>query len=375
MEMQMENQLLESPLFSRHQALEAVFGEESLWRVPLSYGDSIAEARQLRARAGVADVTSTGRIRIRGDGALDLLERVCTHDVARQEDDTVADTVLCNERGGILDAARLVRLADAWLLLTSPACRTRLLEHLSAQAADLDAKVDDQTLKIAQLLVAGPDAAQILDAVLPVKVSHLGPDQVQTGMVVVARYIAVRTAMAGAWGLEVIVPNMAAGMAWDYITRKAGDNNVPPVGLAALDSLRIEAGAVRYGHEVSEAIDPLTAGLGDRVAADREFIGAGALRKLRPQRRRVGLVLHVPAERIDAATLGQAVPRQGDSITDSDGSDIGSVTSGGWSARLDEPIAQALVARHVEAGAQVTVTTAGGALPAEVTDLPIIKEP
>lgn len=104
------SELLRTALHDKHIAMDASMGDVAGWEMPLSYGGAIDEAGLVRQRAGVFDAGHLGRIRIRGDGALGLLERVCTHDVAHQEDDTVAPTLLLGERGGILDVGKLARL-------------------------------------------------------------------------------------------------------------------------------------------------------------------------------------------------------------------------------------------------------------------------
>ena len=96
-----EQDALKTPLYARHVAEGAELGEEGGWVVPLYYAGGLEEAAEVRRRAGLFDLTHLGRIRIRGDGALDLLERACTGDVAHQEDDTAAYTLLCNERGRV----------------------------------------------------------------------------------------------------------------------------------------------------------------------------------------------------------------------------------------------------------------------------------
>ena len=154
--------------------------------LPLSYLGALDEAREVRRRAGVFDVSHIGRIRIRGNGALDLLEHVCTADVTRQEDNTAQSTLLCNAAGGILDAGFIVRLETFWVLTTSPGNREKVLNHLQPFADEFGAKVDDQTFKTCQLAVTGPAAATVLDTVLPEKVSTLPSHTAKMGSLLLA---------------------------------------------------------------------------------------------------------------------------------------------------------------------------------------------
>ena len=142
---------------------------------------------------------------------MDLLERLCTSDVAHQEDDTGHYSLLCNERGGVVADVYLVRLDDNWLITCDPGVREKLLAHLDDHAGDFDVKIADQTRKTAMLQVAGPAGASLLDAVLPETVSSLQAGRAKTGNLLLAKYVALRTNYLGAWSLEVVLPRMLAG--------------------------------------------------------------------------------------------------------------------------------------------------------------------
>ena len=360
---------LKTPLHGRHVAMEAKMGDEGGWQVPLSYRGALDEVEAAHRRAGVCDVSHVGRIRIRGDGALDLLERVCTADVARQEDDTARLTLLCNERGGIRDACLLLRLENFWVLTCSPCNRAKVLADLQAAAAGLDVKVDDQSPVTSQLAVVGPAAPAILDAILPVRVTGLARGEAKLGSLMVARYIAMRAGPTVLWSLEVILPNLFILPAWDFITHKAGANALGPLGTAARDVLRIEAGCVRWGHEIDETVDPITAGLGAAVDFGHDFIGAGAVRAVQqrgPGRKRVGLVL---ANEAQSQVAG--VCRKGTVVRGPGGGEVGAVTSGTFSPAAGAVIAMAYVRCDVAAeGTEVAVGEAG--VSARVSSLPFV---
>ncbi len=361
--------LLKTSLHGKHVAMDATMGGDDGWDMPLSYSSAIDEATLARQRAAAFDVSHVGRIRIRGNEALDLVERVCTADVVRQEDDTARFTLLCNEAGGIIDQCLCVRLDDFWVLTTSPANREKVLAHLQSQAGDFDVKVDDQTLKTTMICVAGPAGEEILDRALPIRIAGLAPGEIKTGSLLLARYIAIRSAYAGLWSLEVMLPNMFAAKAWRFITEKAGSDAIAPAGMAGRDMLRIEAGQCRYGHELNETIDPFTAGLGWAVDFSHDFVGSETLDKLRdktPARKRVGLSITDGDE-------GQspAIARQGDMVFDDSGREIGIVTSGTYSPLLQQSIAMAYVSSdEAKAGRRVLVEAGGERREADLADLP-----
>jgi len=355
-------------LYDRHVAAGAEMIVADGWEMPRSYGDPAAECRQAHARAAVFDVSHVGRIRIRGDGGLDLLEHVCTGDVARQEDDTAVYTLLLNERGGIIDGGLLVRLATFWVLTCSPGRRAVVLEHLRAHAERFGAKVDDQTPKTSMVLAVGPQAPGLLDAVLPATVSALPRGAVRAGSMLVARYIAMRTGQTRLWSLEVMIPHMLIGRAWDFVTAKAGANAIAPAGQAAREVLRIEAGLPRYGREIDESVDPVTAGLEAAVDFERDFLGAEAVRAVRergPERRRVGLIVAPDGPGPDDP------PPPGAAVRGANGAAIGSVTSAACGAAGGATVAMAYVARSAaEPGSEVRVEAGGAETPARVVALP-----
>lgn len=366
------NDMLKTALHDRHVAMEATMGTEAGWSVPLSYTGALEEAAEVRRHAGIFDVSHMGRIRIRGDGALDLLSRACSADVYHQEDDTTIPTVLCNEQGGILDLCRLIRLPRFHVLVTSGHCREKILAHLTAMAGDFDAKVDDQTPKTSLLEVSGPATAEILNAVLPFHVGDLAKGEVKFGSLMIAKYIAERTSCTGEWGVAVAIPNLVVGQAWRFITHKAGEHAVMPCGLAARDVLRIEAARPRYGHELNETIAPATAGLEACVDFGHDFLGADAVKQAQERpvdRKLIGLILKAPPG--DAS--GSVVAGQGATICRPGGEEIGVVTSGTYSPALQAAIAMGYVtAGAVEPGDEVAVTIAEATVAAEVATLPFV---
>jgi glycine cleavage system T protein (aminomethyltransferase) len=363
-----ESDLSKSPLHDRHVAMDARMGPDGGWEMPLSYRGATEEVEQTRARAGVFDISHVGRIRIRGDEALELVERACTADVIRQEDDTALLTLLCNESGGVIDQCAILRLENCWLLNTSPINREKVLAHLRALGEGMSVRIDDQTPGSALFCVAGAEAETLLGAALPVRVAGMAPGQVKTGSFMIARYIALRSESLGVWALEVMVPKMLAGQAWRFVTDKAGENAVAPAGMTARDVLRIEAGRCRYGHELNETIDPFTAGLGHAVDFDHDFLGRGALESLRDKpttRRRVGLVL-------EDTGIGGPIPRLGDEVFDSEGKAVGSVTSGTFSPVRGRIVAMAYVTPDAAAEGGELRLGVEPDRPALVVGLPIV---
>jgi aminomethyltransferase len=409
----MDGELQKTPLHDRHVALEARMGEADGWSMPMSYRGLADEVAAVRKSAGAIDLSHVSRLRLRGGGALNLLERVCTADVVHQEDNTSIPTCLCNERGGIVDVARVLRLDDEWWLIGSACNRAKLLDHLARQDVP-SVKIDDQTARTVMLAVAGPAAGELLDRVLPVKVSHRPAGAVEAGSLLITKYVAARIDIGGQWGLAVILPAVLAGKAWDTVTRKPPA--AAPVGLVAYGVLEMEAGVPRYGWEINETIDPYTAALAGTVDESRMFLGSIPLRQIGGRalaRVRAGLVLEISQAEVaravellaaggggtspvgagetshvaqppsavsadEASHVAQppsvVIPRQGSAVRRADGTECGTITSATYSPTLDRIIAMAYVAPDVaQAGTTLNVESPSGQATATVSELPFVK--
>ncbi len=352
-------------LHDAHAAMEARMADEGGWLVPMSYRGPLEEAKAARRGAVVADVSHLSRVRLRGYGALDLLQRVCSHDVAHQEDDTTRLTCLCNARGGVIDLCACIRLTDTWLLIGDAGNRKKLLTHLRDHADDLDVKIDDRTEKTAQLAVVGPEAPGILDEVLPFRVSDLSRGTVKSGTLMVARYVAARTGPTDLWSLEVVIPKLIASQAWRFITHKLGDNAFRPLGMVGRDVLRVEAGLPRYGSEVNEAIDPFAAGLGRCVDFVGDFLGSEALAEIHS--RGPSRVLTAFLLKTSGQPTSDSIPRRGWAVVDALGTEVGTVTSGTYSPKHDALMALAHVSRSASPD-DLAIRTPSREVPAEAVD-------
>lgn len=359
-------ELLKTPLHEQHLSAGARLVDFAGWHMPLLYTGILDEHAKTRAEATVFDVSHMGRLRIRGDSAWRLLDRVCTADVVHQDDQTLRYSLLCNEAGGVLDDIMVFRLEEEWLVVCNASNRLKVVEHLRQvnQAGGFKAKIDDATIETAMLAVQGPKARQRLADVLPFDISNVGRHNLLAGSYMMFKYIASRSGYTGEDGFEVILPKMAAGLAWKFITSE--DSGVTPAGLGARDVLRLEAGLPLYGHELNETIDPITAGLDKAVRDEGDYIGAAAIAKVRqsgPARKRVGIRLATPR-----------IARQGSAIY-ADRWEVGAVTSGTFSPSCNASIAMGYVDRQFAGVGQELVIRlkASEEVEAQVVEMPFFR--
>ncbi len=327
------------------------------WEMPIRYGSIIDEHHQVRTSGGLFDVSHMGRLRFTGRDVVRFLDRICTRQIHGMQDGQCRYSLICNENGGCRDDVLVYRLADGeYLMVCNAANREKLLDHFEKVRGDLVFKLEDQTEKTAMVAIQGPKVMDLL-ANFSSEVPNLKKFRFTRKNLLVAKVMISRTGYTGEDGVEVILPASMAGKAVDMMLKAAnGDEDlVKPIGLGARDTLRLEAGMPLYDHEISEELDPLSAGLtfavklqkGEENPDVERFIGQDALLAVAergPERKLIGLTLD-----------GKRSPRQDMKVL-SDGDEVGFVTSGCFSPTLEKPIAMAYVAAELaEPGRTVQV--------------------
>jgi aminomethyltransferase len=341
------------PLDARHTALGARFGEFAGWRMPLWYGGALEEHLAVRNAAGVFDISHMGRFRVEGQGAASLLASAFSRDPARLGTGDSMYALCCDENGGIIDDLLVYRLGEeAFLVICNAANAGKVgavLESVAthAPAFKLGFQPDatsgasgspsspvilDVQRETVLLAVQGPAAvervARLLgDDLLTVK-RHACVEITHGGHA----YFAGRGGYTGEDGFEVMTDAEAGAALLDRLIR---DEGCLPCGLAARDSLRLEAALPLHGHDIDETTSPWEAGLGWAIELDHEFTGRGALEasKDNSERRLACLVSDGPGIfRSDQAVY--------------DGAEVvASLTSGGFSPMLNRSIAMAYLPR------------------------------
>ena len=333
------------------------------WDMPVQYAGIIPEHKAVRTSAGVFDVSHMARISLGGPDALGLLEHVFTNAVGAMKDDQVRYGFLCNEAGGTLDDVLVYRWPYGYSVVANGSNRDKVLGWLRRHAEGRNVEVRDQTDDTAMVAVQGPTAAELVRGLFDVDVTKLRYYFATPTLYLRNPCVVSRTGYTGEDGFEVMVPSEYAVSLW---TELVGRGAVP-CGLGARDTLRLEAGMPLYGHELTEEIDPIRAGLGWAVKLEKgDFVGRAALQeaaaKATERPARVGLEL----EGKRAAREGFAVLR--------DGRPVGRVTSGSYAPWLDRSVAMAFVEpTAADVGTVVAVDIRGTESLATVVPLPFYK--
>ena len=344
--------------------------------MPVQYPDGVrAEHMAVRERCGIFDVSHMGEIETTGPGAEALLQRLLSNDVSKVPVGGAQYSVLCDERGGVLDDLFTYRLEpNRYLTVTNASNHERDLAWFQAHVGDFDADVLDCIDDYAMLAVQGPLAREIVqaisDAPLPARMT-VSPRRLSGAEVLVCG-----TGYTGEDGVELLLsPEEAPGL-WDELCRRGAS----PAGLGARDTLRLEACFHLYGNDLSLDRNPIEAGLGWCCREDTGFIGAEAILAARAvlappaassQAESAKSPAGEPAERLIAFALdGPGIARQGNPIVGG-----GIVTSGTLSPCLDIGIGMAYVpADRTAIGTPIQIDVRGRLRDARVHTRPFVEK-
>ena len=358
-------------LRDRHDALGASFTDFGGWMMPVRYTSDLAEHHAVRTAAGLFDISHMAEFVVEGDMAGDFLDNAVAGRMSTLPIWKAKYSLLLDERGGIIDDLILYRLADDRFLIIANAGNHDAVDvALQGRAEGWDVTVTDTTDDYALIAVQGPRARAILEATPGVTTLGVALEELPYYAATEAEFngsslLIARTGYTGEDGFELLLPVDAAGALWDALMDAGAPFDLVPAGLAARDTLRLEAGMPLYGHELSLDIVPAQAGLGRVVVTAKEnFVGKAGLEARADEVGRVlvGLV----AEGRRAGRAGYAV-MAGDAV-------VGEVTSGALSPTLGYPIAMAFVDPEcAEVGTVLALDVRGTHIPATVTALPFYR--
>jgi aminomethyltransferase len=273
-------------LFSAHQKLGARLIDFGGWEMPVHYTGIVDEHLAVRGAAGIFDISHMGQVAISGTGAPEFLNRILTNDASRLDVGQGQYTLLCNERGGVVDDLYLYRVTAGGYLMILNAARAEVdlawLEHQLRLGPDRG-PVDLQDLSSSQgaLAVQGPAAIQFIgscffpDTPQPASpLAALRKNEILPLPFQEAMFRVARTGYTGEDGFELFGPTTRLEPLWNRLLEVGHAHGLKPCGLGARDTLRTEMGFPLYGHELDETTTPIEAGLGSFVALEKgEFVG------------------------------------------------------------------------------------------------------
>ncbi|MEV8239140.1 glycine cleavage system aminomethyltransferase GcvT [Microbacterium testaceum] len=375
-----------SPLHDRHEALGASFTDFGGWNMPVRYTSDLAEHHAVRTAAGLFDISHMAEFVVEGPRAAAFLDYVLAGRLSTMKIGKAKYSLVLAESGGIIDDVIVYRTGEQRFLVISNAGNRDAVAAAfeTAQAtwrpasdastgSATDARgtltVEDVTDRYALIALQGPEARGILSSTPGVEITGTALDELgyyawTDGTFDGAPLFVARTGYTGEDGYELLIEVAKAGALWDAALAAGADRGLVPCGLAARDTLRLEAGMPLYGHELSRDIVPAQAGLGRVVAVDKEsFVGKDGLSS-------------GPADApvlVGLVSEGRRAGRAGYTVLHGDDT-VGEITSGALSPTLGHPVAMAFVAPAAsELGTELTIDVRGTRIPATVTALPFYR--
>ncbi|MGV1036555.1 MAG: glycine cleavage system aminomethyltransferase GcvT [Candidatus Nanopelagicales bacterium] len=369
----------QGPLDAVHQSQGAKFADFGGWLMPLEFagGGVLAEHRAVRESVGIFDVSHMGTLRVVGPGASDLVNSVLTNDLARIEPGQAQYSLLCNERGGVIDDLLVyLRSTDDVLLVPNASNTAAVLASLVEVASgQSEVAVEDLSSTSAIIAIQGPAAAAVVESLgLP---TELGYMRFVDTTVAGAAVVVARSGYTGERGYELIVDQSIAEQAWTQALAAAIAAGGLPCGLGARDTLRTEMGYPLHGHELSPDITPVEAGLNWAVGWNKPtFVGKDALVSQRAQGPAVRLrglrCTERAIPRADMVVRAAGPEESGDGADGAVREPVGVVTSGTFSPTARAGIALAFLNSDISVGDSVSIDVRGRSCGAQVVSPPFV---
>jgi aminomethyltransferase len=348
-----------------HKGLGAKMVDFAGYYMPVQYEGVNVEHLAVRENVGVFDVSHMGEVFVSGENTLNFLQYITSNDVSKLIPGKVQYTYLPNETGGIVDDFLLYMIAENnYLLVVNASNMEKDLAWINSHNT-FGCAIDNQSDKYSLFAVQGPQSIALLQELTDVNLSEIKYYNFKMGTIAgIENVILSRTGYTGEIGFELYVKNEYAIQLWQAIF--STDIDVKPIGLAARDTLRLEKGFCLYGNDIDETTSPIEAGLSWITKFTKDFINAKNLKKQKEegtQRSLVGLEI-----------IDRGIARKDYPIINSEGQEIGVVTSGTMSPTLKKAIAMGYVATEFsEIGTEVFIQVRNKQIKAKVVQMSFVK--
>ncbi len=318
-------------LTNTHIALGAKMVPFAGYNMPVQYVGINAEHETVRKAVGVFDVSHMGEFILKGEGALDLIQKVCSNDASKLCDGKVQYACLPNEQGGIVDDLLVYRMDEKTYMLVVNASNIEKdwdwISKFNSFGVDMK-NISDRTSLLA---VQGPKAAQALQSLTDTDLSAMEYYTFVKGTLAgVDNVVISATGYTGAGGFELYFDNEHADKIWKAIFEAGAPFGIQPIGLGARDTLRLEMGFCLYGNDIDDTTSPLEAGLGWITKFTKDFVNSSNL----AAQKEAGLNKKL----VGFEMIDRGIPRHDYEICDANGKVIGKVTSGTQSPSLQKAI-------------------------------------
>ena len=355
-------------LQEKHISLGAKMIEFAGYNMPVSYSGLNDEHATVRNAVGVFDVSHMGEFILKGENALDLIQRVTSNDASVLTDGKAQYSCLPNGKGGIVDDLLVYRIDERTYMLVVNASNIdkdwNWINSHNTKGVDMK-NISDKTSLLA---VQGPKALETLQKLTSVKLADIPYYSFTKGVFCGCENVVIsNTGYTGAGGFEIYFDNEHAGKIWDAIFEAGKEFGIKPIGLGARDTLRLEMGFCLYGNDIDDTTSPLEAGLGWITKFTKDFTDKNYLLAQKEK----GLTKKL----VGFEMIDRGIPRHGYPIVDAAGNNIGVVTSGTQSPTLNKAIGMGYVKTELaKSDSEIFIEIRDKKIKAVVTKIPFLKK-
>lgn len=355
-------------LSQKHISLGAKMVPFAGYNMPVSYTGLNEEHAVVRNSVGVFDVSHMGEFILKGEHALDLIQKVTSNDASVLTDGKAQYSCLPNATGGIVDDLLVYRIdAKTYMLVVNASNIEKDWNWIKSQDTwNVDMK--DISEETSLLAIQGPDAVAALQKLTDVNLSEIPYYSfVKGNFNGVANVVISNTGYTGAGGFELYFENSQAENMWNAIFEAGKEFNIKPIGLGARDTLRLEMGFCLYGNDIDDSTSPIEAGLGWITKFTKDFTNRAAIEAQKTD--------GVSRKLVGFEMIDRGIPRHDYPVADANGQVIGKVTSGTQSPTLGKAIGLAYVnTEFAKSGSEIYIMIRDKAVKAIVCKIPFLRK-
>jgi aminomethyltransferase len=354
-------------LTEKHISLGAKMVPYAGYNMPVQYEGINVEHATVRNAVGVFDVSHMGEFILKGENALDLIQRVTSNDASKLHDGKIQYSCFPNENGGIVDDLLVYRLDEKSYMLVVNASNIdkdwNWIQKFNTNDVEMH-NISDQTSLFA---VQGPKAADALQSLTDMDLASMEYYTFKKGTFAgVENVLVSATGYTGAGGFEIYFENKYADQIWEAIFAAGAEYGIKPIGLAARDTLRLEKGFCLYGNDIDDTTSPIEAGLGWITKFTKTFTNSEALLA----QKEAGIARKL----IGFEMIDRGIPRHDYPIVNAEGTVVGRVTSGTQSPTLQKAIGMGYLDKDLaKEGSEIFIEIRNAKVKAQVVKFPFVK--
>lgn len=354
-------------LTDKHISLGAKMVPFAGYNMPVQYEGINVEHATVRNAVGVFDVSHMGEFILKGENALDLIQRVTSNDASKLHDGKIQYSCLPNEDGGIVDDLLVYRIDEKSYMLVVNASNIEKDWDWIQKFNTANVEMHNISDKTSLLAVQGPKAADALQSLTDIDLASMEYYTFKKGKFAgIDNVLVSATGYTGAGGFEIYFDNEHADAMWDAIFAAGVEYGIKPIGLAARDTLRLEMGFCLYGNDIDDTTSPIEAGLGWITKFTKPFTNSEALQA----QKEAG----ISRKLIGFEMIDRGIPRHDYPIIDAEGTVIGKVTSGTQSPSLQKAIGMGYVTKEMaKEGTEIFIDIRNNKVKAKVVKFPFYK--